>query len=234
MIKRRSVLRVTSVMVLTAYLFTMVLSEFVFAQEPTCAYDAAKPSLESARKSFLALDYKCAEQELNDLIKLDTLSLEEKANAHVLMAEVYYAKMRNDGEKRTKVTEQFVAAFRAYRDWRGELNIKSPEFMSLMKDAQNLVDQQAAQPPPPGQPQVEEPKPVEQPQIEQAPVTETPKVEKPKAESKKKAWYTQWWAIGLGVGLVAGAIILAGGGGDEADKPLPGFPDTPAKSGSHR
>jgi hypothetical protein len=215
------IFRATSVMLLIVYLHSIVLSGLVHGQEQGCTYDHSNPSLESARKSFLALNYSCAEQELNDLLKVETLTTQEKADAHVLLAEVYYAKVRNEGEKKTKVTEEFVKAFRAYREWRGELNIKSPEFISLMKEAQNIVDSEAAQP-----------QQAEQPPVVEEKVT---RVEEPaKKEGKKKPWYTQWWAIGLGVGVVAGGVLLlAGGGGGEegggstVPDTLGYFPDVP-------
>jgi hypothetical protein len=52
-------------------------------------------------------------------------------------------------------------------------------------------------------------------------------------KKEKKAWYKNWWAIALGVGVVAGAVALAGGGGGDGggttpDQPLPGFPPPPA------
>lgn len=220
MIKKHHVFRITSVLLLLAYMQTFVLTGSVFGQDSECSYEPGNPTLDSARKSFLALNYKCAEEELNALLALDTISIEEKANAHVLLAEVYYAKVRNDSEKRDKVMEQFVAAFNAYREWRGELNIKSPEFMAMMKEAQTQVDQEKA-----------EEKAAEAATAE----TEPAKIAEPakKEEGRKKAWYTQWWAIALGVGVVAGAVVLAGGGGgDDGETPateLPDFPDPPAK-----
>ncbi|PKK85001.1 MAG: hypothetical protein CVT49_00220 [candidate division Zixibacteria bacterium HGW-Zixibacteria-1] len=219
MIKKHHVFRTTSVLMLLVYLQTFVLSGAVFGQDSECSYEPGNPTLDSARKSFLALNYKCAEEELNALLALDTMSIEEKANAHVLLAEVYYAKVRNDSEKRDKVMEQFVAAFNSYREWRGELNIKSPEFMAMMKEAQAQVDQEKA----------DVKAADEKAAHEAAVVAEPPK----KEEGKKKAWYTQWWAIALGVGVVAGAVVLAGGGGDDGGTPpateLPDFPPPPAK-----
>lgn len=51
---------------------------------------------------------------------------------------------------------------------------------------------------------------------------------------KSKPWYSKWWAIALGVGLVAGAVVVAtGGGGDDGGNggvvvdTLPSFPDPP-------
>lgn len=206
MIKQSNVLRATSVVLLVVYLYSVMASSAAYAQESGCEYDPSNPSLESARKSFLALNYKCAEEELNALLALETLTLQDRADAHVLLAEVFYARERGKTQKREEVMEQFVAAFESYRDWRGELNIKSPEFMAMMKEAQDLVDRGA-----------EEEVPVE--------------IAEPAEKGKKKPWYTQWWAIGLGVGIVVGGVVLLTGGGEEeaAPGPLPGFPSPPGK-----
>jgi len=216
------VFRIGSLVMLVSYLNLLLFSNVVFGQEIKCDFDPDNPSLENARKNFLALNYDCAEQELNSLLQHEDITIEEKADAHVLLAEVYYAKVRNDGEKKSKVIEQFVSAFKAYREWRGELNIKSPEFMAMMKEAQNIVDQEVTEAEPAGEPIMEE----EEKPEEIVPVTTM--------EGKKKPWYTQWWAIGLGVGLVAGGVILLAGGGDEdgngaVPDTLPNFPDPPTK-----
>lgn len=230
MIKKTMLTRVVALTLLLAFLQFQFSPLPLMAEETECDYDRNKPSLDNARKNFLALNYDCAEQELNDLLAKGTLETEDKADAHVLLAEVYYAKVRNDQEKRQKVIEQFVAAFDAYRQWKGELNIKSPEFMAMMKDAQVLVDEKA------------EEEPVAEPAEEET-VAEKPAEVEPTEETgvptttieakKSKPFYKQWWAYALGVGVVAGVILLAGGGGDE-DGPepvdtLPSFPDPPAK-----
>ncbi|UCD94407.1 MAG: hypothetical protein JSU69_11700 [Candidatus Zixiibacteriota bacterium] len=218
MTKRRNLLQTTSVILLFVYLHSVILPGLAFGQQAECEYDRDNPTLESARKNFLALNYHCAEQEINDFLAVEGISIEERADGHVLLAEVYYARGRDVSEKKEKVIAQFVAAFEAYREWRGELNIKSPEFMAMMKEAQDLVDKQAA----------EEAAAVEEKPEEVVPA-EVPK----KEEKKKKPWYTKWWAIGLGVGVVVGgAVLLAGGGGDDGgpiDQTLPDFPPPPTK-----
>ncbi len=222
--KHFKMFRVASVLLLVIYGHSLVLPNMAFGQESDCPFDPDNPTLANARKSFLALNYTCAEEELNVLLKSETLTTEERADAHVLLAEVYYAKVRNDKEKRDKVITQFVAAFNSYREWKGELNIKSPEFMGMMKEAQTLVDQQAAEKPAEEAVAIEEAeKPAEEEEIEEAavPVMEA---------GKKKPWYTKWWAIALGVGVVAGGVVLLTGGGEEekpTDNTLPDFPGPP-------
>jgi hypothetical protein len=209
--KQNRIFRLVTVSLLMIFLHSVMLPVIVLGQATDCQFDRSKPSLDNARKNFLALNYDCAEEEINALLNSEGLNTQIKADAHVLLAEVYYAKVRNDSEKKEKVVEQFVAAFKAYRDWRGELNITSPEFMNMMKEAQDMVDQGKTEP--------------EEVKIE-VPEEETPKQP---TEKKKGAWYKQWWAIGLGVGVVVGGVILIASGGSEdtsADT-LASFPPPP-------
>jgi len=204
--------RFTVVVMLISYVIAAILPVGAMAQEAAgCPYDQEAPSLEHARQTFKALNYNCAEMEINDLLKIDTLSLEDKANAHVLMAAVYYAKLKDSKEKRQKVVEQFAKAFRSYTNWSGDLDIKSTEFISMMEQAKELVDMEITAP--------------EKPDLDTL-------VAVPTLKGEGKPWYKQWWAIGLGVGVVAGAVILLGGG-DEAppDTSLAGFPPPPTKDG---
>ncbi|MFH2036785.1 MAG: hypothetical protein ABIJ45_10315 [Candidatus Zixiibacteriota bacterium] len=229
--------RVTSILLLAAYLNLVFLPGIAFGQSSDCQFDKSKPSIENARKNFLALNYKCAEEELNALIATESLETEKKADAHVLLAEVYYAKVRDNSEKKDKVITQFVAAFEAYREWKGELNIKSPEFMAMMKEAQVKVDSGESTKP------AEEPvvKPTEEKVVVEASMDETtddsstkavPIITAEKKKKDKKPWYTQWWAIGLGVGVVVLAAVALGGGSDSSggttpDGPLDDFPAPP-------
>lgn len=190
-----------------------------WGQTGDCPYDRANPSLENARISFKSLDYLCAEQEILDYLNTAGLTIEQRADAHVLLAAVYYAKSKNDTEKKKLVVNQFKEAFRAYRDWRGELDITSTEFIEMMNEAKRLVDEEEQQ----EEPTVE---PVVVPDVE--PVVAAP------TATGAKPWYKKWWAIALGVGVVAGAVVLAaGGGGDEdggggaAIDTLPGPPPPP-------
>ncbi|SYZ72856.1 exported hypothetical protein [Candidatus Zixiibacteriota bacterium] len=217
-------LRAVALLLMLAYAQAVFLPTWTLAQAPPCNYDKKNPSLDNARKNFKTLNYKCAEAELNDLLKNESLSLEEKSNAHILLAAVYYAMLKDDSEKKSMVMDQFKAAFKAYRDWKGELDIKSPEFVEMMKEAQVQVDSEAPVPDTTGQKAVA----VDTTQKQVAPVAAP-------AKSGSKAWYKQWWAIALGVGLVAGGIALAAGGGSGGETPptpldtLPTFPDPPGK-----
>jgi hypothetical protein len=211
--KRILLIRSAATVILISFMIVTVLPVGIMAQATiTCPYDSAAPTLDHARQTFKALNYNCAEMEINDLLKKEDLSLEEKANAHVLMAAVYYAKLKDSKEKQHKVIEQFAQAFRSYANWSGDLDIKSTEFLSMMEQAKSLVETEI--------------------KVPETPALDT-LVAVPVIGGKEKPWYTQWWAIGLGVGVVAGAVILMGGGGEEAapDTSLAGFPPPPAKSG---
>ena len=209
--KRVLLFRFSLTLVLISHLVVMVLPIGVLAQESiNCPYDKNAPTLDHARQTFKGLNYNCAELELDDLLKDGSLTLEEKADAHVLMAAVYYAKLKDTKEKRSKVIEQFAQAFRSYADWSGDVDIKSTEFLSMMEQAKSLVNTE-----------------IKTPDIDTL-------VAIPKLDSgEKKAWYTQWWAIGLGVGVVA-VVLLGGGGSDDPAPPdttLATFPPLPTKNG---
>lgn len=209
--------RAVAALTLLGFVQLVVLPQTAPAQTPECTYDKQNPSIENARYNFRITNYDCAELELNDLLAIDTVSLQTKADAHILLAAVYYAKVRNDDEKRSRVVEQFVAAFKAFRDWRGELDIKSPEFLAFMNEAKELVNKQEE-----ALSAVEEQVP--RPTIESS--------LQPPTGDQKKPWYKRWWVLGLGVGVVAVAVAVAAGGGDdgeEAPSDLPGFPPPPGK-----
>jgi len=219
MIRRNLTFRIIGVILSACFFQAATVPSLSLAQDTGCSYDRARPSLENARVSFKSLDYNCAEQEILDYLKLESITIEQRADAHVLLAAVYYAKSKNNNEKRSLVIEQFKKAFEAYRQWRGELDISSTEFIGMMNEAQRLVDEEAKAALTPPQP----------------PVIDKPAVTAEKSTGEqKKAWYKQWWAIGLGVGVVAGAaLLLAGGGGGEeggggqVTDTLPRPPDTP-------
>ncbi|MEZ5360366.1 MAG: hypothetical protein R3F48_16240 [Candidatus Zixiibacteriota bacterium] len=215
-----------------------------FSQPLECQFDKSNPTLENARLSFRTLNYACAEEEIEAFLKLEDITIEEKADAHVLLAAVYYAKLKNDEEKRNQVVSQFKQAFQAYRAWKGDLDISSTEFFEMMQEAQAQVDEEAEQtvieeetpaiveqPATASEPKIEE---VEQPakvEDEQPAVASMPAYEGGSVK-ESKPWYKKWWAIGLGVGLIAGVVVLAGGGGSDdgggsTDTTLPDFPDPP-------
>ncbi len=210
--KQNGIFRALCLLLLLMYLQSTLIVSGVLAQGLDCGYGPAGPDLEHARQSFKALNYQCAEQEINDLLNNPNIDLELKANAHVLMAAVYYAKVRDTREKEKAVVDEFARAFRAYQDWQGDLDIKSSEFAAMMEKAKLMVEDEVAAKA--AEPVVEE-KPKEVPAVQE--------------QKKGKPLYTKWWAIVLGVGLVAGVVALAGGGGGGTDNTLPDFPDTPTK-----
>ncbi|MBN2227472.1 MAG: hypothetical protein JW763_08910 [candidate division Zixibacteria bacterium] len=206
--------RTLALVVLTVFIQSILLFGISPAQTSGCDFDPDKPSIDHARMSFKMLNYRCAEEELNVLLAKETVDIEDKANAHVLLASVYYAMLKDNDEKRDRVMEEFVKAFKSYREWRGELDIKSSEFLDLMEAAKDQVDQESLE-------QAIEPSPDSADTVAPAFI--------PTTAEKKKPWYTKWWAIGAGVGVVAlGVVVLAGGGDDGGTvDTLPYFPTTP-------
>ncbi|MCK5125882.1 MAG: hypothetical protein KAR42_06470 [candidate division Zixibacteria bacterium] len=237
------IVRSAAKIVLICFFQMILLSSAGLTQPIECPFDKANPTLGSARISFQSLNYICAEEEIQAFMQLDNISIEQKADAHVLLAAVYYAKLKNDKEKKNRVIEQFKQAFKSYRAWRGDLDISSTEFFDMMQEAQALVDEEAKSgKPAPAETPVEQEITAPPPEIEEEPVEEEEKAAvatiepaetddkpaededqpaittMPGQESTAKAskpWYKKWWAIGLGVGLVVGVVVLAGGGGSD-------------------
>jgi len=207
--KKLKFFRITIIFLIFAYLQTIIPAGIALAEVNDCGYDSTAPDLEHARQSFKQINYRCAEQELNDLLSQEDLNIELKANAHVLLAAVYYTILRDATEKEQMVVDQFAEAFRSYQDWSGDLDIKSSKFAALMETAKGLVEEEKAEPK----------------------ETKSPVVPTEEKQVKKKAWYTQWWAIALGVGVIAGVAVAAGGGSSDGGGTavLADFPDTPSK-----
>ena len=113
-----------------------------FGQTTECVYDSDAPSIEHARTSFKSLNYKCAEKEIIDFINKDTISLNSRADAHVLLAAIYYGMLKDSQGKKEKVVDQFKQAFRAFKDWQGELDIRSSEFKAMMDEAKTQVEEE--------------------------------------------------------------------------------------------
>lgn len=196
-----------------------------------CPWNPSTPSLENARTNFSSGLYYCTRLELNSLLAIDTLNSRERADVHGLMAAVEYATNHDPRERRQKTRLQFVAAFRAYRFWRGDLEIPEYEFRQIMKDARELMEWIYANAPEP-EPEPE-PEPVVDTVATQQPTPITPATDQ---EIKKKPWYRKWWAVGSGVGLFAMTVAVLGSSGDgeasidEQPTPvdtLPGFPPPP-------
>lgn len=207
---------------LFVFIQALLLPSYLMGQTPDCTYDRDNPSVDSARRNFKITNYACAEIELKDLLARESISIEERADAHVLLASVYYAMLRDDKDKSKKVTKHFVEAFKAFRAWKGDLDIKSPEFLALMDQAREIVDQEA------------DATKLAEEKLEgiETPADTLDAVPVVTGQSEGKPWYKKWWALGLGIGVVAVVVVAMSGGGDDGtteDQTLPGFPETPTK-----
>jgi hypothetical protein len=183
---------------LVCLLQMMLAPTLLTAQSIECMHDKSNPTIDNARSSFKSLNYDCAEQEILGYLLKERLTGEQKADAHIFLATVYYLKLKNENGEKERVIEQFRAAFQSKQDWRGELEVNSTEFIAMMNEAKELTNEEA---------------------------------EEEETLKKSKPWYTKWWAIGLGVGIVAAVVVAASSGGDDeepVDNTLPGFPNPPA------
>jgi len=212
---RRSCFSMVVMILLAAHLRAILMPDWTWAQAPDCQYDREIPSLQNARSSFQVFSFRCAELELLDLLKSKTLPLETKAGAHMLLAAVYYEMLRDDADKRAKVLEQFKAAFHAFRNWRGPLDIQSQDFTDMMDRARRDVEGETASSPAKGS------KP---PARDTVVMTRRPDTQ---TKSKGKGWYKKWWVMALGVGVVGAAVFVIASPKDQPDKTLPGFPPPP-------
>ncbi|MBD3299388.1 MAG: hypothetical protein GF341_12075 [candidate division Zixibacteria bacterium] len=207
-----SVKRRTAPIIVLVYLWTMIQSSTGLAQTVDCSFDEANPSIDNARTSFQIFDFQCAEAELQAVLQQESLSVEEKANAHMLLAAVYYEMFQDESERRAKILDQFKEAFTSYREWRGELDIQSPEFRELMEEARAAVEEERDE--------------SEPPVIAREPVASSDQSD---GGSKK------WLLIGLGAAVVVGGVALAagGGGGDGNGGGGTTLPDFPNHPGDH-
>ena len=178
------------------------------AQEVTCESDSRPPTIGSARASLSALNYPCAEKELVRFLAMETVTLEQKADAHLLLGTIYYLMLVSDTEqRRQRAKQQFLDACRAYCEWRGGydditqgLEYDLPELRDVLQEARLEV-------------------------VCPEPPADTAAVVK-KGKSKLK-----WILAAAGVVAVGTVVALASGGDDGASEPVdrtvPDFPDPP-------
>ena len=104
MFKRAGLLRTAAILALIVFAQALVLPQMAEAQTTDCPFDKDNPTIDNARYNFKVTNYDCAELELQALLADPNLELQAKADAHVLLASVYYAKIRNDEEKQNPVS----------------------------------------------------------------------------------------------------------------------------------
>jgi len=201
----------------------------VSAQVGACGFDPQAPTLEHAKELMVGLNLDCAEQEVTSFMSIGNKPPEEMANAHILLAAVYYTQLRR---KDVKITSNLQQAFRIMPDWDGTSPLKRAEFLDMLEEAERTVqadiesDRQRQA--------TEDSIRIAQEQADSIrAVYEADSLATIAAsEEGSKHWYKKWWAIASGVGVVAIAVgvALAGGGGggdDGTTGQLPDFPDPP-------
>jgi hypothetical protein len=183
---------------------------------PDCGYDRDNPTLAGARQTYqLFFNFACAEQELLDLLKRDNLTLHEKAEAHALLAIVYYLSSPNDPQRADKVREELKSAIRLDTAWTGaDEQSTGPEFDALVTEARQMVAREDL-----GKDRSRD--------TEQPGKLDSDRLTGP----AEKKWHDRWAVRIAGVAVLGGLVFLAtsGGGGGGDDDPLPGFPPHPKK-----
>ena len=181
------------------------------AVEVQCGYDKANPTIENARASLRALNYVCAEQELTHLLTMDStyLTLEDKATAHILLGTVYYLMAQQLEKQQERILDEFIEAFRAYREWSGSLELELPELRAILNEARLKVETEF-----------------------QAELDRRQAVSDSLATAVKKPGKKRTWLYIAGSAVVAAVAIIAFGGGKSDDDPtdsggIPSYPPPP-------
>ena len=189
---------------------------FLTAQTPECEYPGNFPTVENARLVFRSADLECAKKELRDLLSREEISRETRADAHMLLASVYFIEETDNITRRIKVKQELVEVFLSYRNWQGQLEIRSAEFRKILSDARDLAEGHYQNSPD-----------LQKDYEEQLLLIDSTT----QVMTEKRKWYTKWWAIGSGVGIIAMAAILMTGSNDQTGSlpidTLPPFPDRP-------
>ncbi len=215
--------RLFSSAILCGTLLSIFGSVSLLAQDSECTYSETTPSIQSARTTFRAAGLNCAEKELNELLALQNISRQEKADAHLLLASVYFIKEPDANARRHRVKKELVAMYMADRRWQGQLEIVSSEFRTLLKDAREMANWRYQQ-----SPELTDEYSIDSLQVALADST---RFEYENLENKKP-WYTKWWALSSGVGLVIVAATVISSAEEVVPPPipvdtLPDFPSTP-------
>ncbi len=124
-------------------------------QQEVCDYDRANPSVGHARAFFSRLEYQCALTELQDILSADSLESHSQAEAYRLLSAVHYWIGYDEDEPTDVIREKVInagkAAFKAYPEWAGTLDIDDAKYAAWMQEAKQAaqveleVEQQAEQ-----------------------------------------------------------------------------------------
>lgn len=177
MVKSKGVSRIGVLLLVAVFLNAILMPGMAASKEPDCDFDKKKPALVHAQEIYDSGDFRCAEVELNALIKDKETNLEDRAAARILLVKVYNAMIHEDLNK----------------------PVEQPAVEPVEKAAppakDTVIEKQAAA-------------------VVQSPAFEP--------KSGGKPWYKKWWAMTLGVGVVAAVAVAAGGGGDSPEEEEPG------------
>ncbi len=201
-------------MLIASLLCATVWPDCALAQTVECNYDRKAPSLKSARGSFQEFDFACAERELTDLLKSPNLDAGVQADAHALLAAIYFQTLPDNKSRREKVIEEFRRTYSLRPEWSGRPDVQTPAFRDLMTEAKRQVDQlrQRDKPSPPPASTATKPTP--------AVTAET----KPASKGGSKK---TWIYVAVGAAAAGVAVMALGGGGNGGSATLPNFPPPP-------
>ncbi len=211
--RKEKLSRPVAAAVVITYLLAALGPDRAVAQSTDCPYDRKAPSLAHARASFQEFDFFCAEREVNDLLKLTSLDTGTKADAHALLAAIYFQSLPDNQNRREKVIEEFRRTYSLRPEWKGQPDVQTPAFRDLMAEARR---------------QVEQLKPKDKPAAPPPEVTTKPQATEPKSEAKRGSKKT-WIYVAVGAAAAAVAVVALGGGGSDGGGGgnLPGFPPHP-------
>ncbi|MCB2230300.1 hypothetical protein KQH82_06265 [bacterium] len=124
-----------------------ITSSLAIAQANNCTFDRQNPTLESARSSFGKLDYDCAREELLALLDIEGIQDNVAADAHGLLAAIYFSDegSRSFPVRKIVVQQELVNAIRLDSLWTGPLAINEELLRIWLEDARERVREERDQ-----------------------------------------------------------------------------------------
>ncbi len=180
------------------------------SQVVECRFDKNSPSIENAKKSWDWLDDKCAKEELRAFLAIDTVTQNNKAEAHILLGTILYMGAQNIDSVKKDVLDEFIIAYRLNPEWKGTLEYKDSELQKLLNEALIKVRDEMVR--------LEE----DTEEIDTLPPI-TPLFRKKKGLPPKKIY----WALSLAAVLAAGTYMLFLEDGTPQNATIPEIPTPP-------